>query len=183
MPKTKFQDFIFTIIMVFIMVYFMTLYNMSIELGFTYASFLNALLGMWVEAVAAFFAQRYIAGPMAKKLTARVLKPGQDKPIFITVAMACFTVCFMAPIMTLFVAIYHHGFGKDIVLFWLPKLVQNFPFALCMQIFVAGPLVRFIFRTLFKRQLQSSIKIQSEVAASEEQDRSIGKPLESGLSR
>ncbi len=159
MPKTKFQDFIFTIIMVFVMVYCMTLYNMSLEFGFTYATFGKALMGMWVEAIAAFFAQRYIAGPMAKKLTARILQSGVDKTIFILVAMACFTVCFMAPIMTLFVTIYHHGFIKEIIQYWLPKLVLNFPFALIIQIFLAGPLVRFLFRTLFRRQLQSSEEV------------------------
>jgi hypothetical protein len=165
MPKTKFQDFIFTIIMVFVMVYCMTLYNISLELGFTYATFGKALLGMWVEAVAAFFAQRYIAGPMAKKLTGRILQPGVDKPVFILVAMACFTVCFMAPIMTLFVTIYHHGFVKEIIPYWLPKLVLNFPFALVIQIFFAGPLVRFLFRTLFRGQLQNNAEVsQTKIA-------------------
>lgn len=153
MPKTKFQDFIFTIIMVLCMVYSMTLYNMSLEFGLTYETFKNALFGMWIESVAAFFAQKYIAGSMAKRLTFRFLHPEEDKPIFITVAMAGFTVSFMAPIMTLFVAVLHNGFVVDLPLLRLPKLVQNFPFALCMQIFYVGPLVRLIFQTLFKKQL------------------------------
>ena len=33
MPKTKFQDFIFTIIMVIVMVYAMVCYNISINIG------------------------------------------------------------------------------------------------------------------------------------------------------
>lgn len=33
MPKTKFQGFIFTIMMVFAMVYVMTVYNISMETG------------------------------------------------------------------------------------------------------------------------------------------------------
>lgn len=156
MPKTKFQDFIFTIIMVVVMVYCMTLYNMVLELGFHYSSFKDAFLGMWVEVIAAFLAQKFIAGPMAFKLTRRVLTPGEDKPIFIILVMAGFTVCFMAPIMTLIVSIYHNGFVWNLPLLWLPKLVLNFPFALCIQVFFAGPLVRFIFRTIFKKQLSSA---------------------------
>ena len=33
MPKTKFQDFVYTIIMVVIMVYAMVCYNVSINIG------------------------------------------------------------------------------------------------------------------------------------------------------
>ena len=165
MPKTKFQDLIFTIIMVFVMVYCMTVYNLSLEFGFTYATFWMAFMGMWVEVIAAFIAQRYIAGPMAKKLTARVFQPGVDKPVFILVAMACFTVCIMAPIMTLFVTLYHHGFVAEIIPYWLPKLVLNFPFALVIQLFLVGPLVRLLFRTLFKKQLRSNQELKQSSMA------------------
>jgi hypothetical protein len=102
MPKTKFQDFIFTIIMVIAMVYCMTLYNMVLEYGLNYSTFPNAFLGMWYEAIAAFLAQKFVAGPIVKKLVSRLLKPGSDKPIFIILAMAGFTVSLMAPMMTLF---------------------------------------------------------------------------------
>lgn len=156
MPKTKFQDFMFAIIMVVLMVYCMTLYNMSLEFGLSYSTFQNAFLGMWAEVIAAFIAQKFIAGPIAKRLTFRFLKPGVDKPIFISLAMAGFTVCLMAPLMTLFVSILHNGLVRDLPLRWLPKLVQNFPFALCIQVFYVGPLVRLIFRTIFKKQLSDS---------------------------
>lgn len=162
MPKTKFQDLIFTIIMVFVMVYCMTLYNMALESGLSYSTFLNAFLGMWYEAVAAFIAQRYIAGPTVKKLVSRVLTPGKDKPIFIIIAIAGFTVSFMAPIMTLFVTILHNNININAPLLWLPKLVINFPFALCIQLFYVGPLVRFIFRTLFKKQLSAALSKEAQ---------------------
>ncbi len=70
--------------------------------------------------------------------------------------MAGFTVSMMAPMMTLFVTILHNGFVKNVPLLWLPKLALNFPFALCIQIFYIGPLVRFIFRTIFKNQLSTT---------------------------
>jgi hypothetical protein len=41
MPKTKFQEFIFSIIMVFIMVYCMTFYNMVLESGLSYSTFIT----------------------------------------------------------------------------------------------------------------------------------------------
>lgn len=156
MPKTRFQDLVFTILMVVTMVYLMTLYNTSLEQGLTNSTFLIALKEMWAEAIAAFFAQRYFAGPIAKKLVARQFTHGKDKPIFIIVAMACFTVCIMAPTMTLFVNIYHNGLTPNILSLWLPKLVLNFPFALAIQLFLVGPFVRFSFRSLFKKQLQAA---------------------------
>ncbi|MBV7272409.1 DUF2798 domain-containing protein [Clostridium sp. PL3] len=156
MPKIKFQDFIFAIIMVITMVYCMTLYNMVLESELNYSTFLNAFFDMWYEAIVAFLAQKFVAGPIVKKLVFRSLKPGVDKPIFITVVIAGFTVSMMAPMMTLFVTILHNGFVKNVPLLWLPKLALNFPFALCIQIFYIGPLVRFIFRTIFKNQLSTA---------------------------
>jgi hypothetical protein len=164
MPRTKFQELIFTVMMVFVMVYIMTLYNLGLDNGLTPATFFKALKGMWFEAAAAFIAQRYIAGPMAKKMVAHMVKPGVDRPIIVTLVMAGCTVMMMAPMMTLFVTILHLGFNPDIPIHWLPRLVLNLPFALCLQIFYAGPLVRFLFRTLFRNQLAAH---QAAVLATE----------------
>lgn len=153
MPRTKFQDFIFTIIMVVAMVYCMTFYNMVLEFGLNYSTFPNAFLDMWYEAIAAFFAQKFVAGPIVKKLVFKLFKPSIDKPILITLAMAGCTVSIMAPMMTLFVTILHNGFVSNVPLLWLPKLALNFPFALCLQVFYIGPLVRLIFRTIFKKYI------------------------------
>ena len=47
MPKTRFQGIVFAALMVAIMVYTLTLYNVALEPGLTYAAFLAALKGMW----------------------------------------------------------------------------------------------------------------------------------------
>lgn len=112
MPRTKFQDLIFTILMVLIFVYVMTFYNAGLEGNVTLSTFRYALTHMWPEAIGAFIAQRYIAAPAVKRLTARIFTPGQDKPIFIILATAGFTVSMMAPMMTLYVSIYHKGHIK-----------------------------------------------------------------------
>ncbi|OXS25323.1 MAG: hypothetical protein BI182_16640 [Acetobacterium sp. MES1] len=163
MPKTRFQDLIFTVIMVVTMVYCMTVYNLALEDGLSDATFLKAILWMWPEVIGAFIAQRYIAGPIVKKIVLSWFIPGVDQPILITVAMAVCTVCFMAPMMTLYVSILHHGLVSDIVTLWLPKLVMNFPFAICIQLFYVGPFVRFVFRNLFKNQLiTAAVNVQQE---------------------
>ena len=48
------------------------------------------------------------------------------------------------------------GLCPELLGHWLTKLVQNFPFALCAQVFYVGPLVRLIFRTIFKKQLAAA---------------------------
>ena len=106
MPQTKFQDLTFTCIMVLIFVYVMTFYNAGLENGVTFATFGYALTHMWVEVIGAFIAQRYIAAPIVKRLVRRIFTPGEDKPIFIILATAGFTVSMMAPMMTLYVSIY-----------------------------------------------------------------------------
>lgn len=153
MPQTKFQDLTFTVIMVLIFVYVMTFYNAGLEGEITLSTFGYALTHMWPEVIGAFIAQRYIASPVVKRLVARVFTPGEDKPVFIILATAGFTVSLMAPMMTLYVSVFHMGLTPGLLDHWLSKLALNFPFALCAQVFYVGPLVRLIFRTLFKHQL------------------------------
>lgn len=50
------------------MVYCMTAYNLALENIFALFTFLDALRFMWVEAVMAFFVQRYVAKRVANKI-------------------------------------------------------------------------------------------------------------------
>ena len=43
--------------------------------------------------------------------------------------------------------------GVEIISVWLETTALNFPMALCWQLFFAGPIVRFIFRHIFRRSL------------------------------
>ena len=43
--------------------------------------------------------------------------------------------------------------GVEIFSVWLETTTLNFPMALCWQLFFAGPIVRFIFRHIFRRSL------------------------------
>ena len=55
MPKTKFQSVVFTAIMVFCMVYCMTVYTISLELGaLSRQVFALAIREKWVEYVVVF---------------------------------------------------------------------------------------------------------------------------------
>ena len=150
MPKTKFQDFIFSVIMVSCMVYCMTFFNHALNKGLSYGLFLEALQQMWAETLIAFFLQRYVAKPNAARILKKVIGDTHPGPAVYAVANACGNVMVMAPIMTLLVNIMHEGLNANIGIEWASRVVFNLPFALIMQIFYVGPLVRFIYRNIAK---------------------------------
>ena len=51
--------------------------------------------------------------------------------------------------ISLFTTFFHHGFTSSWFVQWVTLICQCFPMALCTQLFLAGPLVRFVFRHLF----------------------------------
>ncbi len=157
MPKTKFQSFIFSLIMVFFMVYCMTAYSIALKMGgLTYNVFLLAIKEMWIEYAIVFVLIFFIISKLAQKLAFRIVTPGVDKPIFIILSIQCFTVCLIVPTITLIVTFIHNGFTAQWFTQWIELAFQCFPVALCLQFFFIGPLVRFIFRLIFKKQLNSN---------------------------
>lgn len=152
MPKTRFQDWIFSIIMVLVMVYCMTLYNALLASGFQADVLRRALYAMWSEALVAFLLQRFVAGILTKKLVMRLVRPELERQIVLVLAMTTCTVLMMAPMMTFFVTWMHHGFTEGFLREWLFALLVNMPFAFAAQLFVVGPLVRRVFRLLFRAE-------------------------------
>ena len=132
MPKTKFQDFIFTIIMVVVMVYAMVCYNIAFDKGAMSGSvFLIAFHELPIMGVVGFLLEFLFVGKFAQKIVFKHFNPQNTKPFVITVTGV-----------------------SDIVPNFLQICVRNFPMALCWQLFYAGPLVRAVFRFLFKKQLK-----------------------------
>ncbi len=152
MPKTKFQDFIYTIIMVIVMVYGMICYNAAINMGgMSNQVFLAALGELPIMGTIAFVLEFFFIGKLSQKLAFRLVNPKEDKPIFVILAISSMIVCLMCPIMSFFGSVLFGFSGiENIVSKWLQTCVINFPMALCYQIFYAGPFVRFIFRKIFK---------------------------------
>lgn len=152
MPKTKFQDFIFTIIMVIVMVYAMVCYNISINIGgMSNKVFIMALGELPIMGAIAFLLEFLLIGHITKKIAFNMVNPKETKPILMIIIISSLTVCFMCPLMSFFATVLFNYSGIENVLAnWLEITVKNFPMALCWQIFYAGPFVRFIFRKIFK---------------------------------
>ena len=151
MPKTKLESVVFTAITAWIMVYIMTLYNTALAMGnFTNVTFLIALKGMWVEFVIIFLCAYFISGHVAKYFAFRVVKP-EDRPIVIILMIQTFTVVSQVSLASI-LGVYHgYGFSSQFIPNYLVTYCKNFIMALPVQLFIAGPIARGIFRQIFRR--------------------------------
>lgn len=149
MPKTKFQSVVFTMITAWIMVYIMTLYNTVLaSKSFTNMTFWLALKGMWAEYVIIFLCAFFISGRIAKRLAFRVVKPG-DRPIAVIFAIQVFTVVLQVALASI-IGVYHgYGFTAQFIPNYITVYCKNFIMALPIQLFIAGPAARALFRLMF----------------------------------
>lgn len=151
MPKTKFQEVIFTILMVFVMVYAMICYNISLNIGgMANHVFLDAFHELVIMGPVAFILDFFLYGSLSKRLAFRIVNPAEDKPIMIILAISSITVCLMCPSMSPVATLLFKNPGKEVIAIWLQTTALNFPMAFFWQIFFAGPLVRKIFGAIFK---------------------------------
>ena len=152
MSKTKFESVIFTAVTAWIMVYIMTLYNTVLAMGsFTNSTFLIALKGMWIEFIIIFLCAYFISGHVAKYFAFRVVVP-QDRPIVIIFAIQIFTVVSQVALASI-LGVYHgYGFNSQFIPYYLVTYFRNFVMALPVQQFIAGPIARWIFRSLFRKK-------------------------------
>lgn len=156
MPKTRFQNVIFTAIMAFVMVYGMICYNIALNIGGmsnqVFAMAFGELKIMWPVA---FILELFIVDKLAHILAMRIVTPGVDKPLFIVLAISSMIVCIMCPAMSLIATILFKDTAESgFVGVWFQTIVMNFPMAFFWQIFYAGPLVRLIYRVIFERNTQ-----------------------------
>ena len=98
MPKTKFQEFIFTFITSGCMIFIMGVYNVAIHTGeLQAATFKHALHSFPLEWFIGLLCAFFIATKTSKYFAFRVAKP-TDRPIFIILCIQIFTVCTMVPL-------------------------------------------------------------------------------------
>ena len=141
MPKNKVQEVIFTILMVFVMVYAMICYNIAVETGgMTNLVFLHAFRELLIMGPIAFLLDFFLVG--------RIVNPEKDNPFHLVLAISAVSVLLMCPLMSLAATLLFKHAGVQIVAVWFETTAKNFPMALLWQLFFAGPLVRFVFRHL-----------------------------------
>ena len=154
MPKTKGQELIFTIMMVLVMVYGMIVYNICLETGgLQNQHFLTAFHELWFMGPIAFVLDFFLYGHLSKWIAFRIIDRKSSQSILIVLTISAVTVCLMCPTMSLAATLLiKQPDWSNLVVTWMETTVLNFPMALCWQLFLAGPLVRKIFRLIFERK-------------------------------
>lgn len=154
MPKSLGQEILFTIMMVFVMVYAMVCYNIALAMGgLSNSVFLIAFHELPIMMPVAFVLDFIIVGPIAKKITFSKFNPEQTNPVFIILSISICSVWLMCPLMSLAATIlFKGGFQKEMLSIWLQTTAFNYPMAAFWQLLVAGPLVRAIFGLMFKNK-------------------------------
>ncbi len=151
MPKNLFQEIVFTVMMVFVMVYAMICYNIALNIGgMTNEVFLLAFKELVIMGPIAFVLDIFLVGRIAKYKTFKIINPERDNPFFIVLGISVISVIFMCPLMSLAATILFKNAGSQFVAVWLQTTAMNFPMAFFWQLIYAGPIVRFIFRHIFR---------------------------------
>ena len=168
MPETKNQKRIFALITVIITVPCFVFYCLSIENGgILNVDPLFGLVLIPIELVLAYICATKIGSPLAIKLALKAVPPKDYKPKIVETAIVCATACIMCPLMTFLATILYQGifpalifkdssftlinFFINFIPIFLQSFVQNFPFALLGQLFFIQPLVRSIFKFIYKK--------------------------------
>ncbi len=80
MPKSLFQEIVFTILMVFVMVYAMICYNIALATGgMSNEVFLKAFHELLIMAPIGFVLDMLVAGPIVRKVFGLVFSKKEEK--------------------------------------------------------------------------------------------------------
>ena len=183
MPKNQIQRMVFALITVIITVHAYVFYSIYVVNGSTLMSVTgqNSVIGainsqggimafgnmlpiyaiILIEFVCAYTLEILVGSPLSFKLASKVFDIKQTNPVIFETAIICATIGIMCPAMSFIASIiyypYYMGFNIFILLAnWLKLICYNFPFALFTQLFFIQPLVRTIFKFLYRKQLKDS---------------------------
>lgn len=153
MPQNKRESLIYTVMMCFFMVLWMSIYNISLHMGEISVDVIKAAwMGMPIAYVFAMFCDWFIVSGVAKMVAFKyLLKPDSSTLRKIITVSSCMVIP-MVIIMSMYGALevtIQSGDWSNLFITWLKNIPINFIMVLPVQLIVAGPVVRFIFRKVF----------------------------------
>lgn len=197
MPRNQFQRMVFAFLTVIVTVHAYVLYSLYVVNGsllmeltgqYSVSGAINAqggvymfgtMLPVWavilVEFCFAYSLECLAGSPLSFRMASKMFDPRKTHPmIFETVIISC-TVLIMCPLMSLIAAFlyypYYAGFHVMTLLAnWFKLVCSNFPFAFFSQLFFIQPLVRLVFRLLFRKDIASRSKTAHKEMPRDEQE-------------
>ena len=153
MPQNKRESFIYTVIMCFTMVLWMSIYNVTLHTGTFNAQVIkDAWLGFPSAYVFAACMDWFVVSGLAKGFAFKYLVKPDSSTLRKVISVSCSMVVPMVIIMSLYGAVeasIRMGDFSNVLFIWLTNIPKNFVMALPFQLIIAGPLVRKVFRTIF----------------------------------
>lgn len=153
MPQNKRESLIYTVMMCFFMVLWMSVYNVAFQQqAFNLEVVVTAWIGFPIAYVFAMCCDWFLVSKVAKGVAFRYLIKPQDGPLKKIICISCGMVVGMVLIMSLYGACegaFHKGNWGSVPVNWLLNIPRNFIMALPLQLLIAGPVVRRVFRVVF----------------------------------
>lgn len=153
MPQNKRESLIFTVLMCFTMVFWMSMYNVTLlQGGFSMNVLKDAWLGFPFAYVVAMCFDWFLFSKIAKSFAFRYLVKPESSMIQKAISVSVCMVVPMVIVMSFYGAVeacVHTGAWNTIPKLWMYNIPKNFIMALPFQLLIAGPLVRKVFRTAF----------------------------------
>lgn len=153
MPQNKRESLIYTVMMCFVMVLWMSFYNVALQQGrFTLETLAAGWLGFPFAYVVGMCCDWFVASRIAKGVAFRFLVKPQDSALKKVLCISCGMVVVMVVLMSLYGACegaFHTGNWAGVPGNWLVNIPRNFIMALPLQLLLAGLLVRRVFRAAF----------------------------------
>lgn len=111
-----------------------------------------------VEFCFAYGLECLMGSPCSFKLASKVFDPKTTNPVLFETAIICATVGLMCPVMSFIAAwlYYPYYMGFDFITLlanWVKLVCFNFPFAFFSQLFFIQPLIRKVFKLLFRKDI------------------------------
>lgn len=183
MPTNLFQRMVFALLTVVVTVHAYVFFSLCVVNGQTLmdingsSSVISAInhqggvymlgnyLPIWaiilIEFAFAYCLEVVMGSPCSFKLASKVFDPSKNHPMLFETAIICATVGLMCPAMSFLAAIFYYPYyaGFDVITLlanWLKLMCFNFPFAFFTQLFFIQPLIRTVFKFLFRKKLQTN---------------------------
>ncbi len=177
MPKNQFQRMVFAFLTVLVTVHAYVFYSLYVINGNTFMSItgessvlgaINAMGGVsvlgtpvpiWavvlIEFLLAYSLEIFMGSPCSFKLAAKVFNPAEAHPVIFETTIICATVGLMCPAMSFLAAWLYYPYAMGFSIFtllanWLRLVCFNFPFAFFTQLFFIQPLIRTVFKLIFR---------------------------------
>lgn len=195
MPRNQFQRMVFAFLTVFVTVHAYVFYSLYVVNGTTLMGVTGAdsvihalraqggvymfgrMFPIWavilIEFCFAYGLECIMGSPCSFKLASRVFDPRRNHPMIFESAIICATVGLMCPAMSFLAAWFYYPYYTGFNLWtllanWLKLVCFNFPFAYFTQLFFIQPLVRTVFKFLFRRDIAKHSPTEENVSKKQE---------------